>query len=314
MANFDFIVDTSPLAQEIKSVSHGVNRVSGAVVAMQTAVIAAEAEGAETVCKNVNRGFYTLMQSQISQKIVQLSSTVEAKLMELGQYAAALKNIQARMRADYHMISGRYAKLFKAINNNLEARVAELDQPVFKLVDRDIRLAESRQKLNSAQFSIHQSESILSSQLLTTSKVKTDAQNTLNVITQYVKENHLQSKKSDAALQNTRVESVEDIYIPVSIVESTSSIGHPVVNYYVARSENKAIDKDIDASVREHSIKSVLHGTWTKGSEEEMAKVQAEFSQLLIHSNEDKRIKDTIQAMFSQTQNVQQLKSETNEL
>lgn len=314
MASFDFIVDTSPLAQEIKSVSHGVNRVSGAVVAMQTAVIAAEEEGAEKVCRNVNQGFYTLMQSQISQKIVQLSSTVEAKLMELGQYAAALKSIQARMSVDYNMISGRYAKLFKTINNNLEARIAELDQPVFKLVDRDIRLAESRQKLNSAHFSIHQSESILSSQLLTTAKVKTDAQNTLNAITQYVKGNNLQSKKSDATLQDTQIESVEDIYIPVSIVESTSALGQPVVNYYVARSENKDIDKDIDASVREHSIKSVLHGSWIKGAEEEMAKIETEFNQLLMQSNEDKRIKDIIQQMFNQTQNIQQLKSETNEL
>ncbi len=314
MANFDFLVDTSPLALEIESVSHGVNRVSGAVVAMQAAVITAEEEGAEKVCQNVNRGFYTLMQSQISQKIVQLSSTVEAKLMELGQYAAALKGIQTRMTTDYNMISGRYAKLFNTINNNLEARVAELDRPVFKLVDRDIRLTESRPKLNSAQFSIHQSESILSSQLLAASKVKADAQNTLNTITHYITENNLQSKKSDATLQNTQIESVEDVYIPVSIVESTSAIGHPVVNYYVARSENKTIDKDIDVSVREHSIKSVLHGTWEKGSEEEMAKIEAEFNQLLMHSNEDKRIKDTIQQIFSLTQDVQQLKSETDEL
>lgn len=42
MANFNFTVDTSPMASEMQSVSHGVNRVSGAVVAMQAAVIAAE--------------------------------------------------------------------------------------------------------------------------------------------------------------------------------------------------------------------------------------------------------------------------------
>lgn len=82
MANFNFTVDTSPMASEMQSVSHGVNRVSGAVVAMQAAVIAAEKEGAEHVCQNVNKGFYSLMHSQISQKIAQLTSTVEAKLLE----------------------------------------------------------------------------------------------------------------------------------------------------------------------------------------------------------------------------------------
>ena len=57
MADFSFTVDTSPMAAEMQSVSHNVNKVSGAVVAMQTAVIAAEKEGAEHVCKNVNKGF-----------------------------------------------------------------------------------------------------------------------------------------------------------------------------------------------------------------------------------------------------------------
>ena len=104
MASFNFTVDTSPMASEIQSVSRNVNRVSGAVVAMQAAVIAAEQEGADHVCQNVNKGFYSLMHSQISQKIAQLTSTVEAKLLELGQYAAALKAIQSRMTKDYHMI------------------------------------------------------------------------------------------------------------------------------------------------------------------------------------------------------------------
>ena len=199
MADFSFTVDTTPMASEIQSVSHGVNRVSGAVVAMQAAVIAAEKEGADHVCENVNKGFYSLIHSQITQKIAQLTSTVEAKLLELAQYASALKGIQSRMTADYNMISARYTKLFKSINNMLEARVSELDTPVFKLVDRDVRLVESRMKLNSAQFSVHQLESVLSSQLLAASKVKADAESTLGAIKRYVRDASIQSKKSDAS-------------------------------------------------------------------------------------------------------------------
>lgn len=314
MADFSFTVDTSPMASEIQSVSHEVNRVSDAVVAMQAAVIAAEKEGAEHVCKNVNRGFYSLMHSQISQKIAQLTSTVEAKLLELGQYAAALKSIQSRMTTDYNMISGRYTKLFKSINNNLESRVAELDMPVFKLVDRDVRLVESRMRLNSAQFTVHQLESVLSSQLLATSKVKVDAETTLEAITRYVKESSAQSKKSDASMQDTQIDSVEDIFIPVSIVESTSAVGHPAVNYYVARSGNPEIDKSIDASVREQSVNSVLHGTWSEIDPNDMANVEAEFTQLLLNSTEDERVKDEITKMFNMTKNVKQLNPGTDEL
>lgn len=314
MADFNFTVDTSPMASEIRSVSNGVNRVSAAVVAMQAAVIAAEQEGADHVCQNVNKGFYSLMHSQISQKIAQLTSTVEAKLLELGQYAAALKTIQSRMTTDYNMISGRYTKLFKSINNNLEARVAELDMPVFKLVDRDVKLAESRMRLNSAQFTVHQLESVLSSQLLAASKVKVDAEKTLEAITRYIKDSSVQTKKSDASMQDTRIDSVEDIFIPVSIVESTSAVGNYAINYYVARSGNPEIDKNIDASVREQSVNSVLHGTWSKIDPNDMANVEAEFHQLLLNSAEDKRVKDEIKKMFNMTKNIQQLNPCTDEL
>lgn len=307
MANFSFTVDTSPMASEIKSVSQGVNRVSGAVVAMKAAVIAAEKEGAEHVCQNVNKGFYSLMHSQISQKIAQLTSTVEAKLFELGQYAVALKNIQARMTSDYNMISRRYTKLFKSINNTLEARVVELDRPVFKIVDRDLKLLESRMKLNFAQFATYQLESVLSSQLIATSKVKVNAETTLDAITKYVKESNEQTQKSDASMQDTRIDFIEDIYLPVSIIESTSAIGNPAVNYYVARSGNSVIDKNIDASVREQSVNSILNGSWSEIDSNEMTNIEAEFTNLLLNSSEDKRVKDEIAKMFNSTKGVQQL-------
>lgn len=314
MADFNFTVDTSPMAAEIKSVSHNVNHVSGAVVAMQAAVIAAEQEGAEHVCQNVNKGFYSLMHSQISQKIAQLTSTVEAKLLELGQYASALQGIQSRMTTDYNMISGRYAKLFKSINNNLESRVAELDMPVFKLVDRDVKLLDSRMRLNSALFVANQLESILSSQLITASKVKADTENALEAITGYVKDSSIQTKKSDASMHDIRIDSVEDIFIPVSIVESTSAVGNPAVTYYVARSGNDEIDRRIDASVREQSVNSVLKGSWSDIDPNEIANVEAEFTRLLMNSTEDDRVKDEITKMFSNTKNVQQLNPETDEL
>lgn len=307
MADFNFTVDTSPMASEMQSVSHNVKMVSGAVAAMQTAVIAAEKEGAEHVCQNVNKGFYSLMHSQISQKIAQLTSTVEAKLLELGQYAAALQGIQYRMTNDYNMISGRYAKLFKSINNNLEARVAELDMPVFKLVDRDIKLVDSRMRLNSAQFATNQLESVLSSQLLTASKVKVDAESALEVISKYVRDSSTQAKKSDASMQDTKIESVEEIFLPVSIVESVSAIGNPAVSYYVARSGNDEIDKNIDASVREHSVNSVLRGSWSDIEPNEMANVEAEFTNLLVNSTADERVKAEITKMFNMTKGVQQL-------
>lgn len=42
MAEFDFVVDTTPMAETVSSVSNHVTATTAAVVAMQTAVIASE--------------------------------------------------------------------------------------------------------------------------------------------------------------------------------------------------------------------------------------------------------------------------------
>ena len=84
MARIDCVVDTQPMAEEIKSVSHQINDTTTAVVAMKAAIVLAEQQAADMVCRNVNKGFYTLMRSQISQKIAKLQSEVDSQLMQLN--------------------------------------------------------------------------------------------------------------------------------------------------------------------------------------------------------------------------------------
>ena len=55
MADFNFTVDTTPMANQINSVSHHVDGVTASVVAMKTAVISAEKDAANKICGNVNR-------------------------------------------------------------------------------------------------------------------------------------------------------------------------------------------------------------------------------------------------------------------
>ena len=80
MATFNYTVDTKPMADEMRSVSRHVNATTDAVVAMQTAVIIAEEKAADHVCNNVNKGFYSLIRSQISQKMAKLQSEVDSHL------------------------------------------------------------------------------------------------------------------------------------------------------------------------------------------------------------------------------------------
>ena len=129
-------VDTTPMAAEMQSVSNHVKGTTAAVVTMQSAVIAAENNSANKVCSNVNRGFFTLMRSQISQKIANKHSRVEALIMQLGQQKRRLLGIKSNMEREYGRIAERYLKIFTSINKELETRIRQIDQPVFELVNK----------------------------------------------------------------------------------------------------------------------------------------------------------------------------------
>ena len=188
MASFNYTVDTQPMADEIRTVSRHVDVTTGAVVSMQVAVIAAEAKAADHVCDNVNRGFYSLIRSQISQKIARLQSEVDSQLMQLNQQRAGLLSIKTRMQRDYNMITSRYVKLFNGLNVNLKNRVFELDKPTIDFVNREINKISNRTKYLSATVPVTQSESIAVSQKIVSSNVKQKGLNVINSMKTFIHE------------------------------------------------------------------------------------------------------------------------------
>lgn len=170
--NFHCEVDTEPMARSIDSVSHQIDKTTVAVVGMQTAVILAEKKAADHVCDNVNRGFHSLIRSQISQKMAGLRSQVDSHLMQLNQQAKQLNNIRQRMERDYRMLAQRYLKLFTAINRNLKQRITELDRPAINFAERDIENLANRTHRLAAVVPVGQEESVAKSQDLLVSNLK----------------------------------------------------------------------------------------------------------------------------------------------
>ena len=112
MANFSFVIDTEEMAQAVHQVVPHVDGTTAAVVAMQASVIAAEKEAANSICENVNRGFYTLIRSQISPKIAAVQNQLDARLLELRDQARKMLDRKKIMERDFQMIATRNMKLF----------------------------------------------------------------------------------------------------------------------------------------------------------------------------------------------------------
>lgn len=302
MATFNYTVDTEPMAEEISRVSHHVNATTGAVVAMQTAVVLAESRAADQICSNVNKGFYSLIRSQISQKLAKLQSEVDSHMMQLIQQKKALLGIKNRMEKDYNMISSRYQKLFNGLNTNLKNRVFELDKPTIDFACKEIDKVSNRTRYLTATVPVSQLESVAFSQKIVASNVKVRGLNVIKSMSWFINEMNMQKKITDQILinDNSSFES-STFFIPVIIYEC-----------YRDKTDQKNIEMIISDIMIDNPTKSAIKNkTYAEFSNLEWSQksvpaqeIKSEFSKLLSNSTKDKRIKDLTRQLF-QSNNYQ---------
>ncbi|MDR1882799.1 MAG: hypothetical protein LBR26_08475 [Prevotella sp.] len=311
MAHIDCVLDTDPMAQKISSVSSHVNATTTAVVAMQTAVVLAESKAADHVCDNVNRGFYTLIRSQISQKTAKLKSEVDSHLMHLNQQRKQLLAIKGRMERDYNMISSRYLKLFNGLNQNLRQRIFELDKPTIDFAVKEVEKVSNRTKYLTATVPVSQLESLAASQRIIASNVKFRGLKVINSMTRFLADMSEQKKLTDQVLLTGSVK-IENTSFSVPIVISECNFD---------KFDNKNMDVVVNnvglSNLTQSSIKNAVVShidTLQWQNEREInSETESEFRKLLSVSNASQRVKDMANKLFMAS-NYQTIKIRNYEL
>lgn len=222
MANFSFTVDTQELAEGLYSVAPHVDGATGAMVSMQTAVIMAEKHAAEEICSNVNRGFFSLINSQISQKIAICRSQVEARLLELRDESQKLLTVKATMQRDFQMIAARYTKLFRSLDTTLLSRIHELNKALVNFVQRDVARLGSRTRTLQASVPVHQMESIASSQRIAASATKAKASIAISAMSRFIQESNQQDRLAASILSDENADSDTTFLLPFALVDCDS--------------------------------------------------------------------------------------------
>jgi len=301
MATFNYTVDTKPMADEMRSVSRHVNATTGAVVAMQTAVIIAEEKAADHVCNNVNKGFYSLIRSQISQKMAKLQSEVDSHLMQLVQQKNALLSIKNRMQKDYNMIASRYIKLFNGLNSNLKQRVFELDKPTIDFAVKEVDKVSNRTKYLTATIPITQLESLAASQKIVASNVKYRGLNVIKSMRSFLFEMNTQKKLTDQILINDgRYTETATVYIPIVICECNRDKTDGGIEISVSDVELDNISK----SAIKNTVLAELNQIEWQAKSTPNAEVKSEFSKLISSSSKSQRVRDMATTLF-QSNNFQ---------
>ena len=295
MANLLFEVNTSPMAQTVNSVKAHVNGVTTAVVAMESALIAAEQLASETICKNVDNGFYMLIKSQISQKAVSAYTEMTTKQMTLLQLVKALENVKQQMEADYNMISARYAKLFQSLNKALETRVKELDRPAMKLAEIRKNIVFDKLKDESSLLLSSSGEVVAVEQIALSGKLKQKTRETIKALSGSINEDQSYSEKVNGMLSG---EQAGFEYIPAlfSVTESLLNPDDYIENVYAPQSDAWKNTAPVASEI------SRVSGDLGWGvNDEEKALVRKEFVALCEKEATDKRVAEEIIRLFDKS-------------
>lgn len=295
MAHFSYTVDTKPMADEMSSVSNSVTATTVAVVAMQAAVIRAEEKAAELVCDNVNRGFYTLIRSQISQKMAKLQSEVDSHFMQLVHQKTALLNIKKRMEKDYNMIAGRYIKTFNSLNANLKQRVFELDKPTIEIAVKEADKFNNRSKYLAGNVPITQIESLSLSQNIVASNIKSKGAKVIYSMQHFLGDMAEQKNLTDQILINdNRYTSDAKVYIPIAICESNES---GIDSSIEVITSNEELDSYSKTAIKNIAFAELNKLEWSSNSKNQ-SDISSEVAKLISKSGKSKRVKELTEKLF----------------
>lgn len=299
MANFSFTVDTREMADGLYSVAPHVDGVTGAMISMQTAVIMAEQQAAENICANVNRGFFSLIRSQISQKMAICRSQVEARLLELRDLSLKLLSVKVTMQRDFQMITARYTKLFRSLDIALLSRIRELDLPIVDLVQKDIVRLTSRTRALQAAVPVYQMESITSSQKIAASGTRARAGVAISAMSKFIQESNQQDRLSASILSVERGDADANVLLPFALVDCDSlQTRQHQWQYHTPTSPSPEINQQIKAGIERGVFPVLSRAQWGPQDAREREHVAEHLHQFLDQAKLNERVNAHVVRMF----------------
>ncbi len=300
MADLNFSVDTNPMAQTIDSVRGHVNGVTSAVVGMGEAIIATEREASQTICQNVDNGFYIMVKSQISQKAVAAYTEMSAKSMTLVQLAKALSNIQRQMESDYNMISSRYAKLFRSLNKALETRIRELDRPAMKLAEIRKNIVFDRLKDDSSMLLSSSGEVIAVKETALSGKLKQKTKDTLETLEETVFEKESYTQRVESILVKQHNAENDLAYLPALFLATESLLNNEDIIESVFTVESSVFPNSTPIAGELSRVAGNL--MWKSVDKDERNAISNEFIKLCEDKISNERVSKEMMRLFGQSE------------
>jgi hypothetical protein len=300
MSHFTFTVETGEMASALHGVAPHVDGATAAVVAMQSAVIVAEQRAADNICENVNRGFFSLIRSQISQKMAAYRSQVVARLLELRDQSAKLTSVKNTMQRDFQMITARYTKLFQSLDAALFSRIHEVDQLIVDLVQKDVKRLCRRSQGLQASLPVNQLESVRSSQLIAASETKANAHSAIAAMNRFIADSNLQNQLTMSILGDKAEGITGPLFLPIALVEFDSLRSRQRQwQLKVPKLPSATLVAEMDKALEQSIFTALPQLEWKQVDTEDRERIARRFNQLVDQAQLSERVRSQVAHMFA---------------
>lgn len=297
MAQLNFTVDTLPMAASVDGISERILGTTAAVTTMQAAVIETERRAAAEICSNVDRGFYSLMRSQISSKLAKHFTDMNVKLSLILEYAKSLAATQNRMEADYNRIRREYLKIFRSLDKALENRVLQLDNEAMQLAANRKKLIADHLLHEAANTAVSANEIGKTQRSAVSARIKNKTGRAISRVANRVGENLDYGAQMESILGKGIGKEVQKEYVPVIYSKEQSSVlpGATVTQTISPGNLDPAVKNSI-----EMNIASRINTEFTQSKTEfETQEIYREFSNMVASANLNQRVKETMMKLYA---------------
>lgn len=298
MSDFNITVDTSPMADSLDYVNSNVRDVTASVVAMESAVVVAQQEAANHICRNVDSGFFLLMKSQFDQKIAAVSSEMLSKMQLLETFKNEIDKIMAIMQDDYERIKLRYEKHFSSLNQALETRIHELDKRAYE-ISRNYKLSQFKSGGEVIKAICYGDDTQLINVRQASAVVKNRSAKSIAVMASDVIEQFQYSDSVKSILNDTGFEEKQAQFVPVIFSETDSMISEntSVKNIYTPDQAKYAHDSKFLNQLKDKSDEF----EWKEVRENEFEPIKNSFQSKINSEISDERVAKEMLRLFGES-------------
>ncbi len=204
----------------VQETTHAVQETRDEVQKMMKVVVAAEAEAAQRVSKNVNTGFLGLISSQLMQKKIEAQTVMQSKCQVLGHYRRQLNRLKGQLENDFNRITARYSKIIKQLNENLKTRIYQLDAPAAEVSDAGYRALDKRVLVSGAPIPLFEQDVLSLSNQVCVTRCKDTCAKALPEVKNFVVQLKKLKQIMESSVRSVHRETTGRLLMPVIVMES----------------------------------------------------------------------------------------------